>query len=65
MIVRAEYAVPAGKKYTVSDITIGGVAIEFGSQIAEQLEMRLGAMFGPKDKDPEGRTTTAPTPVPC
>ena len=62
---RAEYAVPAGKKYTVSDITIGGVAIEFGSQIAEQLEMRLGAMFGPKDKDPEGRTTTAPTPVPC
>jgi V8-like Glu-specific endopeptidase len=65
MIVRADYAVPASKKYTVSDITIGGAPIEFGSQIAEQLEMRLGAMFGPRDKDPEGRTTTAPTPVPC
>jgi hypothetical protein len=65
MIVRAEFAVPASKKYTVSDITIGGVPIKFGSQIAEQVEMRLGAQFGPKDKDPEGRTTVAPKPVPC
>jgi hypothetical protein len=65
MIVRAEFVVPASKKYTVSDITIGGVPIEFGSQIAEQLEMRLGALYGPVDKDPEGHTTSAPTPVPC
>jgi hypothetical protein len=65
MIVRAEFAVPAGKGYTVSDIKIGGVPINYGSQIAEQVEMRLGAQFGPKDKDPEGRTTIAPKPVPC
>jgi hypothetical protein len=65
MIVRAEYAVPASKGYTVSDIKIGGAPIEFGSQIAEQLEMRLGALAGPKDKDPEGRATTAPPLVPC
>lgn len=65
MIVRAEYAVPAGKGYTVSDIKIGGAPIEFGSQIAEQLEMRLGALAGPKDKDPEGRATTPPPPAPC
>jgi subtilisin family serine protease len=65
MIVRAEFAVPESKKYTVSDIKIAGVPIKFGSQIAEQLEMRLGALFGPVDKDPEGRKTGAPTPVPC
>src|SRR5262249_2790317 len=65
MIVRAEFAVPASKRYTVSDIEIGGAQIEFGSQIAEQLEMRLGALFGPMDKDPEGRATSAPKPVPC
>jgi len=59
------FAVPASKKYTVSEIKIGGVPIEFGSQIAEQLEMRLGALFGPVDKDPQGRATSAPTPVPC
>jgi hypothetical protein len=65
MIVRAEFAVPASKKYTVSDIEIAGVPIEFGSQIAEQLEMRLGVLKGPADQDPEGRPTKAPTPVPC
>ena len=65
MIVRAQYAVPADKGYTVSDIKIAGVPIEFGSQVAEHVEMRLGARFGPKDKDPEGAKTTAPTPVVC
>jgi V8-like Glu-specific endopeptidase len=65
MIVRAEFAVPASKRYTVSDIEIGGAPIEFGSQIADQLEMRLGALSGPVDKDPEGRATSAPKPVPC
>jgi hypothetical protein len=65
MIVRAELAVPAGKGYTVSEIKIGGVQINYGSQIAEQLGMRLGARQGPANKDPEGRTTIAPPPVPC
>lgn len=65
MIVRAEFAVPAGKKYTVSDITIGGVPIDFGSHVAEHLHMRLGARFGPVGKNPEGKATTAPPPAKC
>ena len=65
MIVRAEYSVPAGKGYTVSDIEIAGVPIEFGSQIAEHLNMRLGARFGPENQDPSGTTTLAPTPAVC
>jgi hypothetical protein len=65
MIVRAEFAVPAGKKYTVSDIEIGGVPIEFGGQIAEHVKMRLGASFGPKDTDLKGVKLAAPRPVVC
>ncbi len=65
MIVRAEYAVPVATGYTVSDIKIAGVPIDFGAQIAEHLEMRLGALFGPKDKDLKGGTLSAPTPLVC
>jgi subtilisin family serine protease len=65
MIVRAEYSVPAALKYTVSDIQIGGEAIHFGSQIAEHLEMRLGALAGPKNQNIAGKKLAAPTPVPC
>ena len=65
MIVRAEFTVPASKGYTVSDIKIAGVPIAFGSQIAEHLEMRLGARVGPKDTDLQGGKLSAPTPVVC
>jgi subtilisin family serine protease len=65
MIVRADFSVPASRKYTVSDIKIGGVPIEFGSQIAEHVEMRLGVRFGPKDQDLGGGASTAPKPVVC
>jgi len=65
MIVRAELAVPASKGYTVSDIKIGGIPIDFGSHVAEHVEMRLGARFGPKDQDPDGAKTTIPKPVVC
>ncbi len=65
MIVRAEFAVPAIKRYTVSDISIAGEPIKFGSQIAEHVGMRLGAVFGPKDVDLDGRKLSAPTPVVC
>jgi len=65
MIVRAEYKVPASKGYTVSDIKIGGVPIGFGGQIAEHLEMRLGAAFGPKDIDLDGRKLAPLIPVGC
>jgi hypothetical protein len=46
-IVRAIYAVPASKGYTVSDIKIGSEPILFGGQIAEDMKMRLGALAGP------------------
>jgi hypothetical protein len=65
MIVRAEFAVPASKRYTVSDISIAGEKIEFGTQIAEHVGMRLGAVFGPKDVDLDGRKLSPPTPVVC
>ncbi|CAN5919670.1 hypothetical protein BH11MYX4_BH11MYX4_35550 [soil metagenome] len=65
MIVRAQFEVPAKKGYTVSDITIGGVPIDFGAQIAEHLEVRLGASVGPKDQAPDGTVTKTPTPCPC
>ena len=64
-IVRAEYSVPAALRYIVSDIQIGGVSINFGSQIAEHIEMRLGARVGPKNQDLAGKKLAAPSPVPC
>jgi subtilisin family serine protease len=65
MIVRAEYKVPASKGYAVSDIQIGGVPIAFGGHIAEHLEMRLGALVGPKDTGLDGKALALPTPVGC
>lgn len=65
MIVRADYKVPTSKGYTVSDIKIGGVPIAFGGHIAEHLEMRLGALFGAKDTDLNGKPLAPPTPVGC
>jgi hypothetical protein len=44
MIARAEFAVPAGKKYTVSEIEIGGIPIRFGAEVAAHIEMRLGVL---------------------
>ncbi len=37
LIERAVFEVPAGERYTVSDITIGGVPITRGGQIAERI----------------------------
>lgn len=39
--LRARFEVHAAKGYTVSDIKIGGVAIQFGGQIAEHITMKL------------------------
>jgi hypothetical protein len=41
MTVRAVYEVPAANCYTVSDIKIGGLPIEFGGQIAEHISVKL------------------------
>jgi subtilisin family serine protease len=65
MIVRAEYSVPASKGYTVSDIKIGGIPIAYGGHIAQHLEMRLGALVGPKDMNLDGKPLAAVTPVRC
>jgi hypothetical protein len=65
MIVRAQYAVPASKKYTVSNIKIGGVPITFGGQIAENVHMRLGVRVGTENTDLTGGKLADITPVPC
>jgi hypothetical protein len=73
MIVRAEFSVPSSKSYAVSDITIGGTPIQFGGQIAANIQMRLGVLVGPVGSVPAPRaigclgvkpTSTAPAPLP-
>jgi hypothetical protein len=39
--LRAIFAPPAGSPFTVSDVTIGGVALNFGGQIAQKITMKL------------------------
>jgi hypothetical protein len=43
-IVRAIYAVPPDKGYTVSDVKIGGESIDFGGQIAARINVRVAVM---------------------
>lgn len=59
MIVRAEYAVPAGRGFTVSDIKIEGAAVAFGGHIADRIGMRLAALVGP------AAGLAAPRPIGC
>jgi len=40
-ILRAVFAPPAGSPFTVSDVKIGGVPVQFGGQIAQHITMRL------------------------
>jgi hypothetical protein len=53
MIVRAVFEVPAGelgpdgKQLTVSDLQIGGIPINLGGQIAENITMKFVALAGP------------------
>ncbi|TKB71216.1 MAG: hypothetical protein E8D46_17770 [Nitrospira sp.] len=58
-IVRASYAVPGDKGYTVSDIKIGGEPIEFGAQIASRINVRVAVMVS----DPA--QLTSPRPIGC
>jgi hypothetical protein len=41
MTVRAVFEVPATKRYAIGDIKIGGVNIQYGGQVAEQITMKL------------------------
>jgi hypothetical protein len=59
MIVRAEFAVDPASGFTVSDIKVGGIPIQFGGQIADGVGMRLGALVGPASSLP------APRPIGC
>jgi len=64
-ILHAVYEVPADKGYTVSDITINGSPIEWGSQVAATFKMQIvaSAYLGtkPAGYDPVGDTTPADT----
>ena len=46
LIERAMFAVPAGEGYTVSDISIGGVPITHGAQIAEHIVVNIVGRVG-------------------
>lgn len=67
-IVRATYAVPPAKGYTVSDVTIGGEAIDFGAQIAARINVRVAVLVSdPADLPPPrpiGCTGVTPTALP-
>ncbi|MEG4278494.1 hypothetical protein QUA62_13595 [Microcoleus sp. MON1_C1] len=68
-IVRAVYAVPETKDYTVSDIKIGGEQIEFGAQIAARINVRVGVLVSDPQQIPLPRaigcTGTPPFPLPA
>jgi hypothetical protein len=55
--LRAHFAVPAGRDYTVSDITVEGRPIQFGAQLADRVQVRLSAVVKPG--------THQPKPQPC
>jgi hypothetical protein len=69
-ILHAVFEVPAEKGYTISDITIGGNPVSWGSQVAATFKMQIvaSAYKGtvPKGYDPVGSTTpqnTFPQPL--
>jgi hypothetical protein len=60
--LRAVYAVPPERGFTVSDITINGRPIESPSQIAEFIEVRITGVahgFGAHEQTPSGCSTDA------
>lgn len=56
--VRAVFEVPGGLDYSVGNITIAGRPIEFGSQLAERVHVRIEALS-------KVSTVTPPSPIPC
>src|SRR5262249_24030406 len=61
--LRALFQVPQTKGYTVSDIKIGGQAIEFGGQIAEHILMKLTGVacrIGASHNQPKGSIANPP-----
>lgn len=61
--LRAKFEVPASKNYTVSDIKIAGVPIQFGGQIAEHIQMKLTGVacrVGASHNSPKNCIATPP-----
>lgn len=58
IILRAEFAVPAGAAFTLEDVTVGGTPLTYGAQLAELVEMVIYA----KAFDPH---TGVPAAVTC
>lgn len=55
--LRAEFAVPAERGYSVSDIEMDGRRIEFGAQLADRVRIRVVALSRPGEHEP--------VPLPC
>jgi hypothetical protein len=53
-ILHAVYEVPSDKNYTVSDITIGGQSINWGSQVAATFNMQIVASAYASATQPQG-----------
>lgn len=62
-ILHAVFEVPDSKDYTVSDITIGGQSIDWGSQVAATFKMHIVASAF-KDTVPAGYPAVADAPNP-
>lgn len=67
-ILHAKFEVPPGKGYSVSDITINGAKIAYGSQIVATIDMALMATAFPNSgvtQEAVGATVTATDPSPA
>lgn len=63
--LRAVFEVPPAKGYAVSDIKIGGVAIQFGGQIAEKITVKLtGIASAPNIVNNNARSCAGGAPLP-
>jgi hypothetical protein len=50
--VRASFAVPPGRGYTVGDVKIGDRPIRFGAQLADRVQIRIDAVVKPGNARP-------------
>jgi hypothetical protein len=47
LAMRARFEVPSALGYKVGDITVGGVAVAFGAQLADRVQVRINAVAKP------------------
>ncbi len=57
--VRATFEVPEGHGYAVGDLSIHGVAVEWGAQVADKVRVRVEAMAKPGDHHPQPQPCVA------